>query len=324
MSCFYQVYGLNLLANFPIFGLKKHSEVNSPDVSIYLAQNSQSFPLFLALNWQPVDCRFPLSIATDKEETYFRLRYAYEPDYAEFIINSLGSKIWIDCSQNVTFKDIAALLLHPVLGCVLRLRGVTCLHSNVIIVDNRAIAIVGQKGAGKSTTAAALVQKGKQLLADDIAALVERENTFYVQPGYPSLRLHSETALKLYGNTDGFESVFSQPERWFLTKKNVPLQSADEFIKYPLSLAAIYLLGKREPHLEKITLKTINSAMTILKLLPHLYVNWFPNKASKANDFKVLSRLVDRVPVKQVHRPNDLTKLPEICQIILDDVQQIS
>ena len=58
-------------------------------------------------------------------------------------------------------ERVTAVVVGSVMGCALRLQGIPCLHSSVIAVDNRAIAIIGAKGAGKSTTAAALAQRGR-------------------------------------------------------------------------------------------------------------------------------------------------------------------
>ncbi len=60
------------------------------------------------------------------------------------------------------------------MGTALRLQGKICLHSSVIAVGEYALAIIGAKGAGKSTTAAALAKRGYPILADDIAVLTVR------------------------------------------------------------------------------------------------------------------------------------------------------
>ncbi|NJM24074.1 MAG: AAA family ATPase [Richelia sp. SM1_7_0] len=80
------------------------------------------------------------------------------------------------------------------LGTALRLQGKICLHSSVIAVDNRAIAIIGASCAGKSTTAAALAKRGYPILASDIAVLYDC-GAFKVQPGYPRLRLRKSANI---------------------------------------------------------------------------------------------------------------------------------
>ena len=60
-------------------------------------------------------------------------------------------------------------LLGPVLACFLHLRGDLVMHASAVqLVDGRTIALVGDKGAGKSTTAALLVDAGATLVTDDL------------------------------------------------------------------------------------------------------------------------------------------------------------
>ena len=88
------------------------------------------------------------------------------------------------------------------LGITLRLRGVTALHAGTIVVDGRAIVLVGDAGAGKSTTAAAFARLGYPILAEDIAALDDRGNCFWIQPGYPHVNLWPPSVELLFGAAD--------------------------------------------------------------------------------------------------------------------------
>jgi len=92
-------------------------------------------------------------------------------------------------ANNLTTEDAATYLLGPVLGLLLRLRGVTCLHASAVALADRAIAFVGSEGAGKSTTAALLARKGLAIISDDVVALVERDALFTFIPAYPYLSL---------------------------------------------------------------------------------------------------------------------------------------
>lgn len=325
MPFYYRVYGLILQANLAIPGLVATSEASCADVFIHLTGASwEDIMPVPALAWQPSPHPFTLWTATLEDGTYFRLRYAAgESSYAEFVINPNGSDVWVVWSENVTLKDVATLLLGTVLGCVLRVRGVTCLHSSVVIVEDRAIAILGVKGAGKSTTAAALAQQGQPILSDDIAALLERETTFFVQPGYPSLRLHEEVAIELYGSCEGLPTIWSQPVPWS-SKRYLPLSKDDTpFPQQPIPLAAVYVLGKRNLEAQVVSIEAIPPATSLLTLMPHTSVNWILNQTRRANEFKVLGCLAATVPLRQVHRPDDLAKLPELCKAILGDVRML-
>src|SRR5260370_17115886 len=63
--------------------------------------------------------------------------------------------LWADWPETSSLEDTCSYLLGPVLGYLLRLRGVTCLHASAVAFDNSCVAFVGTAGLGKTTTAAA-------------------------------------------------------------------------------------------------------------------------------------------------------------------------
>src|SRR5262249_22183040 len=140
-----------------------------------------------------------------------------------------------------TLEDTATYLLGPVLGFILRLRGVTCLHASAVAICDQAIAILGPAGAGKSTTAASFARAGYKVLTDDIVALDERGDAFLVQPAYPRVRLWSESVNALFGTEDALPLLTPTWDKRYLDlQANISC-----FQEHPLPLAAIYLLDKR-------------------------------------------------------------------------------
>ena len=194
---------------------------------------------------------FPLWTAQTAEGMYHRLRYEGAGTFGEFVFDPTGSRVWITWGEGVTRADLSAVLLGPVLGCVLRLRGVTCLHGSVVALDGQAVALLGSKGAGKSTTALSLAQRGGMpaervaVLSDDLAALVDEGDRFRVQIGYPQLRLTPQAATALCGSYDGLRPLWSsRKER--PQKRSLDLQRGDAWLcRGPMPLAALYLLGPR-------------------------------------------------------------------------------
>ena len=84
-------------------------------------------------------------------------------------------------------------VVGPGLGVLLHRRGVLVLHGAAIDVDGRAVVLLGEKGAGKSTTAASLLARGHRLLADDLVAI----DTGSLESGAPVV-LPGPTQMKLW------------------------------------------------------------------------------------------------------------------------------
>lgn len=80
-------------------------------------------------------------------------------------------------------------ILGPVLAAVLQLRGVPLLHGSAVSRDGKVVLMVGNKGAGKSTMAAAFCAAGWNLLTDDVIPLRLAQRTVEIIPGYPAVKL---------------------------------------------------------------------------------------------------------------------------------------
>lgn len=75
------------------------------------------------------------------------------------------------------------------------------LHGNAVVLDGRAWVFLGESGAGKSTTALELLQRGALLLADDRVPVDVA--TLLVSPGPSSLRLRDEGSAGSGVGVDG-------------------------------------------------------------------------------------------------------------------------
>ena len=82
------------------------------------------------------------------------LRVSYF-DGTEFWLDREISTLWAHWSDKSSLENTLSYLVGPVLGLLLRLRGVVCLHGSAVAIGDRGIIFVGAEGAGKSTTAAA-------------------------------------------------------------------------------------------------------------------------------------------------------------------------
>ena len=212
----YCVFGLHLHANCLIPGLESAGTSPPPaDVEIHLglrprtetessgsAEISTYVSSTLLENGEPA-----LQIWQIANGTLLRMEYF---DGVQFWLDREGKTIWALWPNTLTIEDAATYLLGPVLGLLLRLRGVTCLHASAVTFDDSAVAFAGCEGAGKSTTAAALARRGHSVISDDIVAITERDGAFFVFPAYPyslALARLSEHAVRSGQNS---APLFSQ------------------------------------------------------------------------------------------------------------------
>jgi hypothetical protein len=324
----YQFYGLNLSINRLLPGLVAVNSSAPIDVAIHLIGEQQNqLPLLDQAFWNvPPESYQQTGLhlwTTHRDDgTYWRIRSFDGFDCLEFILNSDGSQVWGFWSRDELFTDAVSLLLGCVLGRLLRMRGVTCLHASVVAVDSSAIAILGESGAGKSTTAAALAARGLPVLADDIAALIPNEKRFWVQSGYPRLRLWPNSVNAIHGSIEELSLVSINFDKRFLDLKGKDKEQW-QFQSQALPLMAVYILGERDPKLTAPIINPLSLPEAMKHLMFNTYGRAFLTYQQCKQEFQELGQLAKTVPVRELLRPDHLGSLGKIYDVILEDLRLI-
>ena len=246
---------------------------------------------------------------------YLRLAYF---DGTQFWLDREGTEVWATWPENLQIEDTATYLLGPVLGILLRLRGVTCLHASAVAFGDAAVAFVGSEGAGKSTTAAALAQHGHAILSDDVVALAEHDGSFFVHPAYPYLCLWPESVESLYGSPDALPQFSANYEKRFLSLGTQELRFAER----PLPLAAIYILGDRRSDPAPLV-EELAPQKAFLALVANTFATNTLDSGMRAKEFEILARLAPRVPIRALCAHQDASRLPELCALLDEEAQKL-
>lgn len=246
---------------------------------------------------------------------FFRLSYA---SGMQFWLDRRGSEIWASWPETSSLKDAATYLLGPVLGVLLRLRGIICIHASAIAVEGCAIAFVGPAGAGKSTTAAIFAQRGCAVLSDDIVALAEEFETFHVLPAYPHLCLWPDSVGLLYGSRDRLPRFVPDWEKRCLSLGREELK----FAQRSLPLGVIYLLQERTSDLRP-QVESVPLPAAFMALVANSYASKILDREMRANEFDVLSRLVPQVPIYSLRAPQNENGFDDIYDRVCRDVKRM-
>jgi hypothetical protein len=324
MALQYSAFGLSLSANQPIPGLAPVAATSEVDTRIRLgalpdmpaADGSGAGPGELRhATPGAVDGGLPaLTAWTVASGDFWRLRYA---DGTEFVVDRHGRDVWVAWPASLTVEDTATYLLGPVLGLVLRLRGVTCLHASAVAVGDRALVLVGPASAGKSTAAAGLARAGCAVLSDDAVPLVERDGVFLAQPAYPHLRLWPDSAAAIYGSAEALPRL---TPTW--DKRYVDLTAGGHrFERRALPIGGLYLLDERCAGRGVAPFEPVTGHRAVLTLVANTYVNYLPGPDATGGELERLHRLLMSVPLRRVRPPADPARLPELCRALVDDLR---
>ena len=329
----YVVYGFRIISDRPIPGLdllesKTGTSENRPaDVSVRFDDGMEN-----AVDYRPADETLwytsdildasgnpALHIWKRKPSGEYRMHYSHG---LTFHINASLTNVTVRCDESMAADDVAAFLLGPVMGVVLRLRGVTCLHASAVSVRGKAIAFVGMAGAGKSTTAALFAQKGHAVLSDDIVALFERESSFFVLPAYPYLNLWPWTIEML---SQPANAMPPGPDATNATDKlRMALGTEDsKFQGEPLPLAAIYVLSGRPAVSRAPIVEKFAPQNALMSLVANTYGNTILDSPTRAQEFRVLGRLAKSVPIRHVIARDDASQLTRLYEVICEDFARL-
>lgn len=320
MDFHYHLFGLRLRSNLPLPGVRATSPSREHcDVELHLGiplQPTVELPL------EPEELTYASTETNAAGEPALRIlsaaggafvRLSYD-DGTEFWLDRNQEHVWATWPGSSSLENTASYLFGPVLGLVLRLRGVTCLHASAVALGDRSIALVGAAGAGKSTTAAAFAHQGFGILSDDIVALAESESTFRVLPGYPFLCLWPESVKIFHDSPKILPRIIPDGEKRRLALGN----EGPRFEGRPLGLGAIYFLSERRPDPAPY-IETIRARAALLSLVADTYGNKILDRDLRAREFELLSRLVEKVPVRRVFPHCDSSRIKDLCRVIQED-----
>ena len=332
MSYFYEIYGLGIESDEPLpnLGAPLSSACETSDVLIRLNPQTPRPTLLTNLQWEPYprgqtdESAYETSIAGTPNGSYFRLRYTYAERYATYILEGRGRAIWVESNPRrsdelFTEQVIQNLLLGRMWGILLRLRGLLCLHGNVVVARDKACAILGASSAGKSTLTTSFITRGAALLSEDKVVLRGDDGTFWAQPGAVRLRLLPDTLAAFQLDPHALERVSS-----FEDKRYVPLSEANPDAPVQttqIPLRAVYILAPRENAFTAPRLEPLAPVNALLHILRQRFAAFELPPSQAADEYANLARLAQQLPVRMVHRPNDLGALPDTVNLILRDVE---
>jgi len=305
MGFFYTAYGLNFESDSSLPGLKPlPTPLSTTDLHIYFTipvpREDFGWSLY-SFAQQNSDAH----IFVSRDEQYFQLRY---PDGVQFTLNPSLRKIWTFTPPAFGLEYVVSYLTNPVLALWLRLHKHVCLHASAIVIENKAVLFCGSSGYGKSTTAFYFASQGHAVLSDDVSVLDKCGDEIWVRPGYPHLRLWSlpddQRGDILQPIAPGWRKQYVNIERYFA------FQSAS------IPLGAIYVLWDSD---DQIRIQAPSPIKVLMILTRNIYNAYLKDPTLSALDFKLLTSLVGKVPVKLMIFPEDLSRLNELYDSVLRD-----
>lgn len=122
------------------------------------------------------------------------------PQIANYLVTG-GKEILIDTAIGARDGDVATFTFGSALGALLFQRNMLALHGSAIRTKMGAIMFTGKKGAGKSTTAAALCNRGYEFMSDDVCAIEFNNGSPLLYPGLSRAKLAEDSYSRVMGHS---------------------------------------------------------------------------------------------------------------------------
>ena len=280
----FRAAGLTIAAHRSIPGLASAPHAGHTDITIFTgiapAWADCSF-----LPWHTSDERDARGIANVEVMRAIdgvRFRYA---DRTRFWIDATGQHVWM--IWQTTFEDACTYLVGPVLAFVLRLRGALALHASAVRVGDRALALVGPHGAGKSTTAAALGRRGCGVISDDVLRLTRDGEEWIAHPFGGMLRLWPDAEALVFGCAGRLPRITAS---W--DKRALPLgEHGVSPVEVPLPLGAIAFLEPPDPPDQSPRVVPLQPAEALVRLAANSSAAHLLDISQRAAEFRDVSAL---------------------------------
>jgi hypothetical protein len=289
----YRAFHLNISSAIPLPELQPGLSSADPDLEIRLGTlDSPKTPTNETSFWW------------NHESAYF-----YWPQAGTFLVRQ-GHSITVDPAPEAHKSLWRLPLLGGVLAMALHQRGLLVLHASAVSIDGKAVAFIGEKGKGKSTTAAALFHRGHPLLSDDIVAIdLARPGRPLVLPGFPQFKLWPDAVVSLGDDLNDLPRIHGECEK--------RVRSAHEaFASESIPLSQIFVLGEGT-HLRIVPL----SPQNILKqLLTHSYCCRYGrammNEKAGADHFRRCLQVAQNATVTSLESPRSFSLIGDLANLI--------
>ena len=237
------------------------------------------------------------------------------PAHVVFDIDVTTGSVTYATIGEVADTTLRHLIVDQLVPHLVAIGGALVLHASCVAVDGAALAVVGGTGRGKSSLAAAFVQAGAALVADDYVLLSEAGDGYLAAPAYPGLRLWEDSAAHFAGSAAGLTQVaqYTSKRRW-----EPPLGAAPDE-RFPLQ--ALVVLGEEpEPDDDPVRIAPLRGSEAFVALYQQAFRLQPDGREGQAAELDRFVALARRVPVLLLEHRRDYALLPEVTGAVLDAV----
>lgn len=225
-----------------------------------------------------------------------------------------GKEVIIEKNQEVSNDEIKLYLLGFSFGILLHQRKEFILHANALNIGGKGILIAGPSGAGKSTLTAGFIKKGYKLLTDDLAPIRIIDDSAYIIPGLPRLKLYIDSIDNMDFSKKNIARLKKDVEKY-----NLPLP--DDHSSKPVRAHKLYILDSSDSQINN--LRDLNGMIKFKTISEQVYLKQLADFIwDKEQYFSILSTFSSIISASFLNQFKKWTDINNIIDLILNDINK--
>lgn len=303
------------MPDYQLFGAIFRSDLELPELVPYAARRARWWLSRATESIDPGDLQL---LGAENVEPGIRARFYSSrvgfrlvfDDTGVFDFSRDGHRILWTAPESANLDAARKDILGRVAAVCLELDGMSVLHGSAVHVGAEAIVFLAPKFHGKSTTAAALVDRGGRLLADDLVA-VTSDTIPRIAPAIPVVQLWQDSATHVAQRAASARGDGSSVK----VQRGWDDLHPDAFL--PVPFGAAYLLSPFAADTSRaVRRERLAPVAAALALLGQAKIGCLLGPAWRARMLARLTEIATVVPVYRLETPRDYGRLGELTETL--------
>jgi len=299
---YYWAFGLNIHAEIPFPELYEVAAFNEPDAVLICGKVPQNIEGEFGFRSE--------SIMISPKEYILHVK-----DVASYYVQE-GKRIVIEKSEDVDWDSVRLFCLSNAFAALLQQRNLIPLHCSAFLADDELVLIMGDSGAGKSTTLAGMINRGYQPFSDDVCVpfFKEGSNELFMYSSYPMMKYWGDTFEKV----DIGGGIKDRKIRPDMDKFGVYFH--ERFITGMKKVKLVVLIEK-DSSLNAVSVKSLGGIDLFQRLERNAYRGEYLGFAGlKKEHFKLFTCIANSTKTVLVLRPSNENSIEELLDAISGEV----
>lgn len=291
------------------FGLSIVSEIDFPE--LYKIQPRKTTDIKVLIGTVPAKVNASQGFLSDQLTITPNSFFFSIAGVASYYVEN-GTTITIAYDLQIDMKTVRLFCLSNAFAALMHQRNMIPLHAAAFVHDEELVLLMGESGSGKSTTLAALINKGFIPFSDDICVpyLNKSDKAWYAYSSYPMMKYWADTFKRVdIGNAEAEKKIRPAFDKY-------AVYFHESFIAEPRKIKLLILLDC-DPLVEDVRSSELIGMKSFEKIVAQAYRKEYlaPESLIEAHFIQASTMAKDLTAIS-ISRPTNLDSIASVVNSI--------